>query len=42
MCKFFIVDADYEAMRKHQEQLDDQSFGRWLKQARQGGGDIDY
>lgn len=38
---FFIVDADYEAMRRHQEQLDDQSFSRWLKQARQGGGDIE-
>ncbi|CAG8459815.1 13847_t:CDS:2 [Funneliformis caledonium] len=32
------TDADYEAMRKHQEQLDEQSFGRWLKQAREGGG----
>ncbi|PKK70228.1 hypothetical protein RhiirC2_746966, partial [Rhizophagus irregularis] len=33
-------DADYETMRRHQEQLDDQSFSRWLKQARQGGEDI--
>lgn len=38
---FFIVDADYETMRRHQEQLDDQSFSRWLKQARQGGEDIE-
>jgi hypothetical protein len=36
-----MVDADYEAMRRHQEQIDDQSFSQWLKQANQGGGDIE-
>ncbi|KAG9285441.1 hypothetical protein G9A89_010916 [Geosiphon pyriformis] len=33
-----IKDEDYEAMEKHQNTIEDESFSRWLSHAREGGG----
>nr|CAG8447746.1 10542_t:CDS:10 [Entrophospora candida] len=32
------IDPDYKAMKSHQDKLEDESFARWIKKTKEGGG----